>query len=113
MTTAAGGTNPSDLRKGRFSAAESGYRKVLELDPYHAEAIEALERIDKTRQSDVQEGDQQQLYLTGIQLYTKGQYNDAIDSWQKVLLLDPDHEKAQMNIKKSRRKLRMIEERKQ
>jgi len=101
------------LKENRFSAAESGYRKVLELDPYHAEAIEALERIDKTRQSDVQEGDQQQLYLTGIQLYTKGQYNDAIDSWQKVLLLDPDHEKAQMNIKKSRRKLRMIEERKQ
>ena len=96
-----------------FSDAENTLKKILKLDPYHTEATAALNRLRNTRQKGLKPGDDKRLYLEGIQYYTKGQYEAAIGSWEQVLLLVPDHEKASMNIDKSRRKLRMIKERKQ
>ena len=55
--------------------------------------------------------DSQHLYLQGIELYTEGDYKQAIAIWYQVLDLDPDHRKARRNIEKAKRKLKQIQER--
>ena len=98
------------LGDGRFKEAEATFRQVLAIDPYQSDARGALERIDQLRLSGVNPGDEQKLYLQGIEFYTRGKYREAMDAWQKVLALDPGHEKARMNIEKAQRKLQHIQE---
>ena len=98
------------LGDGRFAEAAATFRQVLAIDPYQAEARGALERIDQLRLSGVNPGDEQALYLQGIEFYTRGKYREAIGAWEKVLALDPGHEKSRMNIEKAQRKLQRIEE---
>ncbi|AMV71731.1 hypothetical protein JCM30471_02070 [Desulfuromonas carbonis] len=98
------------LGDGHFSEAAATFRQALAIDPYQAEARGALKRIDQLRLSGVNPGDEQALYLQGIEFYTRGRYREAIDAWQKVLALDPGHEKSRMNIEKAQRKLQRIEE---
>lgn len=99
-----------DLGDGRFQAAEATFRQVLTIDPYQSDARSALDRINQLRLSGVNPGDEQKLYLQGIDFYTRGKYQEAMDAWQKVLALDPGHEKARMNIEKAQRKLQHIQE---
>jgi len=40
-------------------------------------------------------------YYSGINFYTNNQFEQAIQEWRKVLLIDPTHEKARNNIRKS------------
>jgi len=98
------------LGDGHFSEAAATFRQALAIDPYQAEARGALKRIEQLRLSGVNPGDEQALYLQGIEFYTRGKYREAIDAWQKVLVLDPGHEKSLMNIEKAQRKLQRIEE---
>lgn len=39
-------------------------------------------------------------YFKGINYYFNNKYNDAINEWRKVLAVDPENEKAKMNIRK-------------
>ncbi len=98
------------MEQGDFSTAESRIREALALDPYHAEAQAALGRVEQLRLSGVKPGDEERLYLQGIEFYTRGRYDEAIAAWKQVLALEPGHEKARMNIEKASRKLRQIRE---
>ncbi len=105
------------LQAGRtaFAQADLGtaadaYNKVLVLDPYQAEAKAAINKIASLEQTGVRPGDENRLYLQGIELYTQGKYSDAIQTWEKVLQLAPEHKKARMNIEKAKRKLQSIRE---
>ncbi len=98
------------LNKGDFKTAETDLDKVLALDPYNAEAKSALQRLEKIRLTGAKSGDENKLYLQGIELYTKGKYAEAVSAWEKVLVLAPDHDKAKMNIEKAQRKLEKIKE---
>jgi len=98
------------LGKGDFKNAESSFNKVLGLDPYNSTAKKALQRLDKIKLSGAKSGDENKLYLRGIELYTKGKYAEAVSAWEQVLVLSPDHDKAKMNIEKARRKLKKIKE---
>jgi tetratricopeptide (TPR) repeat protein len=98
------------LDKGDFKTAESNFNKVLALDPYNTEARAALQRLDKIRLAGAKSGDENKLYLRGIELYTKGKYAEAVSAWEQVLMLSPSHAKAKMNIEKAQRKLKKIKE---
>lgn len=98
------------LRGGEFDKAAEFYRKALDLDPYHAPARDGSEQVKQLRKDKTATSDANTLYLQGIDLYTKGAYEEAIGLWEKVLALAPRHEKAQMNIEKAKRKLRQIKE---
>lgn len=96
---------------GEFDQAQQAYRKVLELDPHQAEALAELRRIERVDRSGLSGADSKRLYLQGIELYTAGNYQQAIALWREVLDLDPANAKAQMNIDKAERKLKQIRER--
>ncbi len=99
-----------NLDRGDFSGAESNFNRVLALDPYNAEAKAALQRLEKIRLAGAQSGDEEKLYLRGIELYTRGKYAEAVAAWEQVLMLSPGHDKARMNIEKAKRKLEKIKE---
>ena len=98
------------FNQGDLESAIKAYKKVLLLDPYQAEAKAAISKIDSLKQTGLRPGDENRLYLQGIELYTEGKYSDAIQTWEKVLQLDPGHDKAKMNIEKAKRKLQSIRE---
>ncbi len=98
-------------KAAQVDQAREAYRKVLNLDPHRAEALAALHQIGRSGQAGLTSADSQHLYLQGIELYTEGDYKQAIAIWYQVLDLDPDHRKARRNIEKARRKLKQIQER--
>ena len=98
------------MDKGDYTVAESNFKNVLDLDPYNAQAQASLQRLEQIRLTGAKSGDEEQLYLRGIELYTKGKYAEAVDTWKKVLVLAPNHDKARMNIEKAERKLQKIKE---
>ncbi len=100
----------SAFNSGKLKAAADAFNKVLQIDPYHAEAKAALSKITNIEQTGIRPGDENILYLQGIEFYTSGQYRDAIQSWEKVLQLTPDNVRAKMNIEKAKRKLQSIRE---
>ncbi|MDO8446682.1 MAG: tetratricopeptide repeat protein [Deltaproteobacteria bacterium] len=92
-------------KKGDMDVAIVSFKKVLNVDPGNREAREYLGKMDvqKTKASVAKEVEKH--YLKGIELYTDGKYREAMDSWKKVLELDPKHEKALLNIEKAKRKM--------
>ncbi|MEK7850649.1 MAG: tetratricopeptide repeat protein [Deltaproteobacteria bacterium] len=92
-------------KKGDMDAAIVSFKKVLNVNPGNREAREYLGKMDvqKTKASVTKEVEKH--YLKGIELYTDGKYREAMESWKKVLELDPKHEKALLNIEKAKRKM--------
>jgi len=97
------------IGRGAYREAEEKLRRALTLDPYSTAARDNLERLRRLQQAGLTPQDVPRLYLEGIDLYTRGHYEEAVRTWQQVLNLDPGHEKARMNIEKARRKLSRIE----
>jgi len=98
------------MAAGDLKQARQVFEQALDMDPYQAEAQSALEHIASLEQRGVKPGDEQRLYLRGIELYTRGRYTEAVEAWEQVLRIAPGHEKARMNIDKARRKLQSIRE---
>lgn len=96
---------------GEIERARQAYRAALKLDPYRAEAVNGLRQLERAGRAGLSVMDSKYLYLMGIELYTEGEYNQAIAAWRQVLDHDPTHKKAQMNIDKAERKIRQIQER--
>lgn len=98
------------ITAGDYAAGEDLVKQALTLDPYQDRARQLKHRLGQLQQAGLQPSDAKKLYLEGIELYTQGRYEDAVNSWKKVLILKPGHEKAKLNIEKARRKLKQIEE---
>lgn len=92
-------------KKGDAEKAIVAYRRVLNVDPENSEAKEYMRKIDATKKQKAIEKEIERYYLHGIELYTNGEYLEAIKAWKKVLELNPKHEKAILNIEKAKRKL--------
>lgn len=98
------------LDRGDLSSAEGAFAEALALDPYLVAAKNGMDRLARLKQRGAKPGDDERLYLLGIENYTKGKYEDAVALWNQVLALNPHHEKARMNIEKARRKILQIKE---
>lgn len=101
-------TTTRSIDAGDYTAATSTLKKAGAIDPYNTKVTELRKRLDMIRSSGLEPKDMQRLYLEGIELYTGGHYQDAIRLWQQVLTLQPQHEKARLNIEKAQRKLAQI-----
>ena len=98
-------------RSGDLAQARLVYNSVIALDPHQNDALLALRQIERAGRAGLTSADSKRVYLQGIELYTGGNYQQAIDAWRQVLDLDPAHEKALMNINKAERKISQIRER--
>ncbi|MDT8442658.1 MAG: tetratricopeptide repeat protein [Desulfuromonadales bacterium] len=98
------------LNNGDLESARSHISAALDQDAYHKQAQQLRQRLDLMEQTGAQPGDEQKLYLQGVAYYTQGKYEDAIKSWETVLLLNPAHDKASENITKTRYKMQQIRE---
>lgn len=49
------------------------------------------------------------LFNQGINIYSRGQYEQAAELWRDVLQLDPDHQQARENLQRAERVLQRIE----
>ncbi len=87
-----------------FPGAVAEWREAQRLDPENAEAAKALqtnaERIRTASDA---------CYLKGIEHYTNGKLDEAMDAWLDCLRLTPDNAKAGEYLKKARDKKKSIE----
>lgn len=99
----------SEYNRGEAEDAAVNFKKALSLDPGNATAKRYLSMAEKPRPR--RGGDSKEvekLYLKGIELYTEGKFTEAIRQWEKVLDIEPKHEKAALNIEKAKRKLQGV-----
>jgi tetratricopeptide (TPR) repeat protein len=80
-------------------------RDLVMLNPNDAAARQAFNEAKKKSKQQIDE-----LYKKGVTAYAQGSYSDAIQIWNEVLDLDPEHEKAKSSIKKAREKLELTNE---
>jgi tetratricopeptide (TPR) repeat protein len=90
---------------GNDLGATAAFKGVLKTDPGNRDAKKYLARIARRAAPKLSRKEVETLYLQGIELYTVGQYVEAIDKWERVLKGDPSHSKALFNIQKAKRKL--------
>lgn len=96
------------LRKQAETAREAddlpreinAYQRMLALDPGNEETAAQLrtarQKVPKRVES---------LYLTGVDLYARGQYREALKTFEAVLDLDPGHAKSKDAVQKIKEKL--------
>lgn len=89
--------------KGDKDTAIISFKKVINVEPENKDAKAYLGKIGASKIESVTAKEVDTRYLTGIRFYTDGKYEEAIDSWKKVLELAPNHENANMNIEKAKK----------
>lgn len=100
-------TTVSDAQKARdkgdLAREIAAWKSVLTVDDENERAKKGL--------ADAQgrvKGEVNRLYRRGLDLYGAGKIEEAVSTWQKVLDLDPDHERAKLALEKADRKLQEI-----
>lgn len=104
--------------KENIERSAEEFRFVIQNDPNHTQAIVALNRAEaqlrrggipaaasaapqKRELTPEQQALVRKHYFQGISYYSNNDYNNAIAEWRKVLAIDPDHEQARNNIRRS------------
>ena len=107
---------------GELHLAVDQFNEVLKIDPAHRKAQEYLMKariqleIPGTKPIDGIEVTQSRVketaehYNRGLIEYANGHLTKAIEAWEFVLRLDPDHEKAKKNLEKAKEELRKMRE---
>ena len=96
------------FKDGDINGAVLEFHKAIVVDPGNFEAKRYLSKVDEKKAKGIVKGALKKRYLNGLDAYTKGNYDKSIIDWNSVLELDPDHEKALLNIDKAKRKLAAI-----
>ncbi len=103
-------------RNGKWSEAILLWNEVLKLDPQNKKALRYIQRAEKklsgeTKESPTETSLAQTKEKTpaaflreGILLYREGKYTPAIKKWNKVLVKDPNNEKAKRYIERALKK---------
>ncbi len=82
-------TGQSQRQDGKLKKALATFKKALKADPNNAEAA----RYIKETQEEIQQVITKYLNQ-GIQFFNQDSLKEAIQEWDKVLELDPSHQKA-------------------
>ena len=103
----------SEIEKGDFVDALYEFSMVLDLDPENSMAKRMLERVsalitmlelEKSTRGATTAKEVAKHHNTAAHLCAQKRYAYAIVEWQKVLELDPDHEKARSQITKTKKR---------
>jgi len=95
-----------NVKKGKVVEAVKDYRKVLLMCSNYAGTVSELNNLKDEIEKQCKE-----FYLMGLQKYTMGDIDDAIDCWESISRLDPKNEynrKAKENIKEAKEKKSVI-----
>ncbi|HXV14575.1 MAG TPA: hypothetical protein VEC56_10260, partial [Candidatus Krumholzibacteria bacterium] len=99
--------------EGRYPDTMTGLRELLQLQPDHADAkkLMTLAKRRTTPLSDAEKARIRELYLAGMQHFSKDNYAQAIAEWQKILEIDPTNESVARSIEEAQERLRRTQER--
>ncbi len=127
MRRSPAGVNPGEVRrryrqglnyyqrggKENLERALEEFRWIVARDPNNTRALININKIQSqlrqggsvtARQSRLTERQKElvrEYYFRGINYYSQNEFARAITEWRKVLAIDPNHEKARNNIRKS------------
>ncbi len=94
------------FKSGKSSEAKVIFSRVLKLDPKNKTANKYILKLTGAA-SPVKVTAEliKTTYYRGVDYYVRGQIEEAIQEWEKVVALDPEHQDAQINIERARAKL--------
>ncbi|HET6350130.1 MAG TPA: hypothetical protein VFH88_13705 [Candidatus Krumholzibacteria bacterium] len=97
---------------GNYADAMKNLNELLTLQPDHAEAkkLLALAKRRSTPLTDAEKSKIRELYLSGMQFFSKDEYARAISEWEKILEIDPTNTSVQRSIDEARERLKKVEE---
>ena len=96
------------FNEGRYNDAARAVKRALAADPTSAEARAWRERVDRRLAAPRPELDARikQLYIQGMEAFTKGDYQEALRNWEQILVLDPLNENARKNVLEARDRMK-------
>jgi tetratricopeptide (TPR) repeat protein len=97
---------------GEYQRTVANLDQLLALQRDHEDArrLRALAQRKLTPLTDQEKARIRQLYLAGMQHFSKDEYARAITEWRKILDIDPSNESVQNNIREAEERLRQLEE---
>jgi tetratricopeptide (TPR) repeat protein len=96
--------------QGEYEQARTRLEELLRLQPNHEDAKNLLALAKRRLQplSDEEKVQIRQLYLRGMQFFSRDEYAKAIAEWEKILEIDPGNESVRGNIKEARARLERL-----
>ena len=82
------------LKEERFADAVAAYRKA---EPARKDAAAALAAVERRKKEKAEES-----YNAGVRFFINQKLDEAIQSWEQTLALNPEHPKAPKDIAKAR-----------
>ena len=101
-------TAQAQYHSGDFAAARTTLRELLQVAPDHAEGKRLLAQAERRMRplSSEEREKVRSLYVQGLDDFTAGRYEQAIDRWSMILDLDPGNESVARNIEEARARIR-------
>lgn len=93
--------------QGKFNEAGTEFRIALNLNPRNVTADQYLAKIKSSETKTASASAITDLYLKGVNAYTREDFKLAISYWERVLELDPQHENAKRNIRRAQEKIKI------
>jgi len=99
---------------GKYADAMKNLNELLSLQPDHADAkkLQTLAKRRTTPLTDAEKAKIRELYLAGMQSFSKDEYARAIEAWEKILEIDPTNTSVQRSIDEARERLHKVQEQK-
>jgi len=96
------------FNEGRYNDAAKAVKRALAVDPTSQEAKAWHERVERRLSTPKPELDSRikQLYIKGMEAFTAGDYQEALRSWEQILVLDPLNESARRNVLEARERMK-------
>jgi tetratricopeptide (TPR) repeat protein len=91
-------------KAGKKAEAIKQYQRVLELQPGHAAARDALKRLRPAQAKAVDSSQADEIYYQGVYAYAGGDVDKAVALWKKVLASNPQHRLAKEALDRAQRR---------
>ncbi|HEX7078743.1 MAG TPA: hypothetical protein VF363_09990 [Candidatus Eisenbacteria bacterium] len=96
------------FNEGRYTDAATAVKRALAIDPSSEEAKGWRDRIDRRLAAPKPELSARikQLYIQGMEAFSAGNYKEALQNWEQILVLDPLNESARRNVLEARERMK-------
>jgi tetratricopeptide (TPR) repeat protein len=93
--------------RGDYTEARARVQDMLKITPSDQDGRRLAEMIDERLSPQVRKVEEniRTLYVEGMNHFNAGEYGKAIESWKKILALDPQNEMVAKNIEKAKARL--------